>query len=87
MHEFAADFELLVERGVVLRQQHAIGRIGHQHGIALLELQPGQHFRGQYDADRVANLGELEAGHRRLRRGDKGRHTNAIPASPLSRSL
>ncbi len=49
--------------GVVRRQHHPVGRVGDEHRVALLQLQPRQHFLGQDHADRVADLGQLEGGH------------------------
>lgn len=56
------------EFGIVGRQQHAVGCLGDEHGVALLEFQARQDLLGQDDAGRITDLRELERRHGRLAR-------------------
>ncbi len=49
--------------GAFIAGARPVGRLGQVDHVALVELQPGEHFLGQHEAGGVADRGQAELGH------------------------
>lgn len=63
MHDVAAEADLLGDVRVEREQHDAVLGLDDMQGVTLADLQAGEDFLGQDDADGIADGAEFEGGH------------------------
>jgi hypothetical protein len=62
-HHLLSHFHLVGKFFVVRSQFQSSGCFSNKQGIAFVNVQPFEQFFGQYDADRIADRGDLNLGN------------------------